>query len=92
MDKGKSFKDRNIATIEYKTLGTISVEQLAQALWEDIKALQEFYGVKFVTGAKLEIPATNEYGDPLPVRHPDGHIVRRYATHHYRPACLDYQL
>jgi hypothetical protein len=92
MDKTKGNKRRNVATIEYNSLGTVSVEQLAQALWEDIKALQDFYGVRFVTGAKLEIPATNEYGDPVLVRHPDGRIVRNYATHSYRPACLDYDL
>jgi hypothetical protein len=92
MDKAKKNKHRTIATVEYNPLGTVSIEQLAQALWEDIKALQDFYGVRFVTGARLEIPATNEYGDPVYVRHPDGHIVRNYDTHYYRPACLDYNL
>jgi hypothetical protein len=80
------------STIDYKSLGTIPVSELAQALWEDIKALQDFYGVRFTTGAKLIVPSTNEYGDPLIIKHPDGHIVRRYDTHYYRPACLDYEL
>ncbi|WP_095085269.1 hypothetical protein [Mesorhizobium sophorae] len=85
-------KSRISATIEYAALGTVSIDQLTQALWEDVKALQDFYGVRFVTGAKLIIPSTNEYGHPMLIKHPDGRVVRRYDTHYYRPACLDYKL
>ena len=51
--------------IDYKTLGTIPLDELKQAIWEDIEALREEFGVSFVTGVKLVVPATNEFGDPL---------------------------
>jgi len=39
------------------------------------------------------VPATNEFGDPLVVKRlSTGAPVKRLDTHHYRPACLDYQL
>ena len=48
--------------IDYKTLGTIPLDELKQAIWEDIEALREEFGVSFVTGVKLVVPATNEFG------------------------------
>ena len=83
---------KSLAVVDYKSIGTVSIDEMAQALWEDIKALQDLFGVRYVTGAKLIIPSTNEYGDPLVVKHPDGRILRRYDTHYYRPACMDYKL
>jgi|GEM_PF-1199127 len=80
------------ATFEYKELGTVAVDQLAHALWEDIRALKDFYGISFVTGAKLIIPATNGYGDPVTIKHPDGRTMTRIATHAHTPACYDYKL
>jgi hypothetical protein len=78
--------------VDYKSLKTISVSEFRQALWEDIKALSDFYNVHYTTGPKLIVPCTNEFGDPVIIKHPDGHVVRRYDTHYYRPACLDYHL
>ena len=86
------YRAKCFTTIDYKALGTVSVSELSQALWVDIKALGDLYNVRYVTGARLIIPSTNEYGDPVVIRHPEGHIARRLDTHHYRPACLDYQL
>jgi hypothetical protein len=54
--------------IDYKTLGTIPLDELKQAIWEDIEALREEFGVSFVTGVKLVVPATNEFGDTVQVR------------------------
>ena len=79
--------------IEYKSLGTINLEEFKQALWDDIRALHEEFGVSFVRNAKLIIPATNEYGDPVNVKRlSNGQRVSHLDTHHYRPACLDYKL
>ncbi len=80
------------AIIEYESLGIISIEQFEQALWEDLKALHDFYGVRFLKGARLEIPATTQYGDPIPFRHPDGQVVTKLVTHFYHPAYLEYHL
>ena len=79
--------------IDYKTLGTISLDELKQALWEDIQALHDEFDVSFVKGVKLIVPATNEFGDPVDVhRRSNGHRIKRIDTHHYHPACLDYKL
>ena len=76
--------------IEYRALGTISIEELCHAILEDLHTLRDNYNVRFVTNVRLKIPATNEYGDPLRVRHDNGRTVFRIDTHHYRPMCLDY--
>ena len=80
-------------TIDYKTLGTIKLDELQQALWEDIHALHDLFGVTYVSGVQLIVPATNEYGDPVQVKRlSNGAPVKRLDTHHYHPACLDYKL
>jgi hypothetical protein len=82
-----------VVEIDYKSLGTINIDELKQAIWEDIEALKDQFGVAYVTGVKLTVPATNEFGDPLQVKRlSTGATVKRLDTHHYRPACLDYKL
>lgn len=43
-------------TIDFAKLGTISIDELKQAIIEDIEALKEIYGVKFVTAPSLRLP------------------------------------
>jgi hypothetical protein len=82
-----------VLEIDYKTLGTIKLDELQQAIWEDIQMLRDEFGVAFVTNVKLMVPATNEFGDPLLVKRlSTGATVRHLDTHHYHPACLDYKL
>jgi hypothetical protein len=57
-----------VVEIDYKSLGTINIDELKQAIWEDIEALKDQFGVAYVTGVKLTVPATNEFGDPLQVK------------------------
>jgi hypothetical protein len=79
--------------IDYKSLGTIAIDELKQAIWEDIEALKDQFGVSYVAGVKLVVPATNEFGDPVVVKRlATGATVKRLDTHHYHPACLDYKL
>jgi hypothetical protein len=78
--------------IEYKSLGTITIDELAHAIIEDIQILKNEHSVRFVTAVRLRLPVTNEYGDPLRVIRPGGGRMYRIDTHHYRPACLDYDL
>lgn len=80
-------------TFTYRSLGTVTLDEQKQAIWDDIAALKEQFGVSYITGAELVIRATNEYGDPVYVRRlSNGEVVHRLDTHHYRPACLDYKL
>ena len=93
MGKNDHKKSDPVVEIDYKPLGTISLEELKQAIWDDIEALREEFGVSFVKNVQLIVPATNEYGDPVQVRRlSNGAKVNHLDTHHYRPACLDYKL
>jgi len=92
-DSAAMRKTDPVVDIEYKSLGTIAIDELKQAIWEDIEMLKDEFGVGFVTGVTLSVPVTNQYGDPLQVRRlATGASVRRLDTHHYRPACVDYKL
>jgi len=44
-----------IVVIDYKNLGTIALDELKQAIWEDIQMLREEFGVSFITGVKLVV-------------------------------------
>lgn len=78
--------------IEYRELGTISIEELTHAIIQDLQALREIYNVEFVKGARLRVPVTNQYGELRNVYRPGGGTLHRIDTHHYRPSCLDYEL
>ena len=92
MSKKKgSFEPRGL-TIDYKALGTISIDELAHAIIEDIQALKELYNVRYVKGPRLRLYVTNEYGEPVSVHRPAGGTIQYMDTHHYRPSCKDYDL
>jgi hypothetical protein len=79
-------------TIAYKELGTISIDEFAHALIEDIQVLKDIYNIQYVRRSWLKIFATNEYGEEIKVRRPTGGSIHYMNTHHYRPACMDYDL
>jgi hypothetical protein len=89
-DKG-AFEPRGLL-ISYKELGTISIDELAHALVGDIEALKEIYNVQYVKGSRLKLLVTDEYGEEVRVRRPVGGMIHYMHTHHYRPACKDYDL
>lgn len=79
-------------TIDYTLLGTVCIDELYHAVWEDSKIVKGTYNVRFVNGFLLQLPVTNEYGEPIKVRHPGGPVIYRLHTSHYRPSCWDYHL
>lgn len=86
-------KSDNFIEIDYTKIGTVSLDELKQAFWEDLQALHDEFGISFVKNVKLIVPATNEFGDPVQVRRlSNGQRIKRIDTHHYHPACLDYKL
>lgn len=89
--KHKSFEPKGL-TIGYKQLGTISIDEFAHALVQDIQALKDIYNISYVKGSRLKLFVTNEYGEELRVRRPTGGYIHYMDTHHYRPACKDYDL
>lgn len=78
--------------VEYRHLGTVSIDELKQAIFTDLECLRDIYGVEYVTAPTMKIFATNEYGEGRPIKRPDGSKLMRIDTHHYRPACKDYNL
>ena len=85
-------RESNSLIIAYKELGTISLDEFRHALIEDIQMLKEFYNISYIKGARLKLYATNEYGEPVRIRRPAGGTIKYMDTHHYRPACKDYDL
>jgi hypothetical protein len=79
-------------TISYETLGTIHIKELREAIIEDIFALIDWYHVQYVKNARIKLEVTNEYGEQLNVTRSTGGRVTYMDTHHYRPACKDYDL
>lgn len=79
-------------TIDYKALGTISIDELAHALIEDIQALKDIYNIQYVRRPRLRFLPTDEYGGEITVRRPAGGTIRYMDTHHNRPACKDCDL
>lgn len=90
--KKRDFTSPKGLTIDYNLLGTISIDELVHAIWEDIQIAKQTYNIRYVKGLVLLLPVTNEYGDPISVRHPSGPVIHRLHTSHYRPACKDYDL
>ena len=78
--------------IEYRRLGTISLAELQQAIISDLNALRDIYGLQYVTGSILRLFPTNEYGEEVKLTKPCGGRLMRIDSHHYRPACKDYEL
>jgi hypothetical protein len=91
MDIRKSFEPRGL-TMEYERLGTISIDELAHAVWEDIQTLKTLYNVRYVKSPRLKIVVTDEYGEEIKLRRPGGGYVHYLHTCHYRPAYKDYEL
>ncbi|WP_065331609.1 hypothetical protein [Tritonibacter mobilis] len=89
--KERGFEPKGL-TIGYKELGTISIDELLHAIAADVHALKDIYGVKYVKAPRLKLFITNEYGEPVKVQRPTGGRIFYMDTHHYRPACLDYEL
>jgi hypothetical protein len=89
--KKKNFSSGGL-TIDYTELGTISIDELRDAVIEDIEALKNIYNVRFVKGPRLRMYPTNEYGEPVRLVRPAGGAIDFMDTHHYRPACKDYDL
>lgn len=87
----RTFEPKGV-TIDYNGLGTISVDELAHALVEDVQALKEIYNLQYVTGPRLRIYPTNEYGESVQLVRPQGGKLKFLDTHHFRPACKDYDL
>jgi hypothetical protein len=92
MSKKKGSFDPQGLTVDYKLLGTISIEELAHAIVADLTALKEIYNIHYVTGPRLRLMPTNEYGEEVRIMRPTGGRVYRMDTHHYRPTCMDYEL
>ena len=92
MSKNKGSFEPHGLTIVYKELGTISIDEFKHAVITDVNALKDIYNVRYVTGPRIKLFVTNEYGEEIRLRRPTGGSIQYMDTHHYRPACKDYDL
>ena len=89
---GKQSQDHGLLIIGYDQLGVIPIEELRDALIEDMQALKDIYNIHYINSSRLKILATNEYGEAVKIRRPRGGSITYLDTHHFRPACRDYDL
>lgn len=92
MDRKKGNKRQPGILVEYKELGTISMDELIQAIITDIHVLRDDFNAKFTTGVRLILPVTNEYGELIDLKKSNGQKISKFDTNHYRPSCLDYDM
>lgn len=92
MNSKRTSFEPNGLTISYRGLGTINIKELRDAVLEDIAALIEGYNIQYVKNARLRLEVTNEYGEEVKLQKPTGGTLTFLDTHHYRPACKDYNL
>ena len=92
MDFNANAKRPDGVTIEYRMIGTMRIEEFMHAVIEDLIYLRDHNNVRFVRGARLKLPATDERGELIKVRRPEGGTLHRMDTIHYRAAYLDYYL
>lgn len=71
--------------------GMLSLDELRQALWQNIEQLEEM-GVKYVKDCKLFLPIVDEHGDPRALREPDGSRPTHWTSRAYKSAASDYKL
>lgn len=73
-------------TLLYKELGTISIEEMAHAIIEDLNVLRDTYNVRYVRSSRLKLIVTDEHGEAVRVRRPGGGTVSSLYLHEISPA------
>jgi hypothetical protein len=87
----KTYKSNEL-TVDYIIIGTVTIDELFKAIYEDFQALKDIHDVRFVKGAQIKLPVTDGYGQPLTVRRENGSPMYRMHTYHHKPVCEDYDL
>jgi len=89
----KSKNRQNVLTVDYAKMGVMTIDEFKQALWTDLQILKDEHNAKYVSAPKLKLELTDKFGERLPLRDAhDGKPIYRLHTHHFRPACMDYDL
>ena len=81
----------NHLTIDYRLLGTISLAEFRQALLTDLAILEDDFHIQYMTGPRLHVPITDELGHGIAFSALTDRQRTWIETHHYRPACKDYE-
>ena len=68
--------------------GIITLRELEQALWQDLKKLH----VKLIDNGKLYLPLVNEYGETVWLREQNGRSPNAWTSHAYHSFAFDYKL
>ena len=78
--------------IKYDHLGTVSLDELRQAILTDFECLKDQLNVRFVKEAVLRFSVTDEYGNVRPASRRSGRGVELMDTNYNRPVCKDFEL
>ncbi|MCB9959679.1 MAG: hypothetical protein H6843_13870 [Rhodospirillaceae bacterium] len=55
-------------TIDYGTLGVMTIDEFRQALWTDLAVLRDLHNVRYVSAPKLKVHISDRFGDRGPLR------------------------
>mgnify|MGYP006283851959 CR=1 FL=1 len=78
--------------LEYRALGTVTLDELRQAIFTDFECLKDEHNVRYVKEAVVRFAVTDEYGQSRTVKRKDGSKLQRMETNYHRPVCKDFEL
>ena len=79
--------------MKIKIKGEWTIAQMRQAIFEQLREVEERFAVKHSLDATLYIRPTNGFGDDVRPRHPNGEeVTTLYSTGPYEPAADDYSI
>ena len=85
----KDYPPADAFRIEYP--GVITLRELEQALWEDMRQLEDLC-VKYIDNGKLYLPLVNEYGETVWLQDENGRSPGSWKSQAYRSLVSDYKL
>lgn len=85
----KEYPPSDAFRIEYP--GVIPLRELEQALWEDMKMLEDL-NVNFIDNGKLYLPFVNEYGETVWLQEHNGRTPDSWRSKAYHSVASDYKL
>jgi len=72
--------------------GIKCLDELKQALWQDIYNLKEEGIIQYVRHGKLYLPVVDVHGDPVCMKTKTGMPANRVSAGAYKSAAADYRL
>jgi hypothetical protein len=79
--------------MQIKIKGEMTIFEIRQAIFEQLKQIEEDFTIRYSRGATLYINPTNGFGDDIePLDQSGRRIDRLYSDGGYKSAAMDYKL